>query len=355
MAELLERHDAEKFELFGFSFGPDSDDAMRQRVAAAFGQFHDVKDLGDAELAELSRNLGIDIAVDLKGFTGDSRLGVFAERCAPIQVNYLGFPGTMGASFIDYIIADKTLIPAESQRGYSEKIVLLPNSYQPNDRQRKISDRAFTREELGLPDAAFVFCCFNNNYKIFPETFDAWMRILKAVDGSVLWLLEDNATAAANLRKEAQARGVDNRRLIFAERMPLEEHLARQKLADLFLDNLPCNAHTTASDALWAGLPVLTCKGKAFAGRVAASLLNAIDLPELVTGTQEEYERRAIELATDPALSGALKSKLALNRTTKPLFNSALYAKHIEAAYEAMMARYEAGLAPDVIEIEPLG
>jgi predicted O-linked N-acetylglucosamine transferase (SPINDLY family) len=355
MAELLEQHDSGRFELFGFSFGPHADDAMRQRVSAAFDHFHDVKDLGDAELAELSLSLGIDIAVDLKGFTGDSRPGVFAERCAPIQVNYLGFPGTMGASFIDYIIADKTLIPAESQQGYSEKIVRLPNSYQPNDTQRKISDRAFTREELGLPDAGFVFCCFNNNYKIFPETFDTWMRILKAVDDSVLWLLEDNATAAANLRKEAEARGVDNRRLIFAERMPLEEHLARQKLADLFLDNLPCNAHTTASDALWAGLPVLTCKGKAFAGRVAASLLNAIDLPELVTGTQEEYERRAIELATDPALSGALKSKLALNRTTKPLFNSALYAKHIEAAYEAMMARYEAGLAPDVIEIEPLG
>jgi predicted O-linked N-acetylglucosamine transferase (SPINDLY family) len=200
-----------------------------------------------------------------------------------------------------------------------------------------------------------VFCCFNNNYKVFPETFDTWMRILKAADGSVLWLLEDNATAADNLRKEAAARGVDGHRLIFAERMPLEEHLARQKLADLFLDNLPCNAHTTASDALWAGLPVLTCTGKAFAGRVAASLLKAIDLPELVTATPEEYETTAIALATDPALSRALKSKLALNRTTKPLFNSALYAKHIEAAYKSMIARYEAGLAPDNIDIQPLG
>jgi predicted O-linked N-acetylglucosamine transferase (SPINDLY family) len=352
IAELLEEHDRERFELFGFSFGPDADDGMRRRVVAALDGFHDVRGLSDADVAEKSASLGIDIAVDLKGFTGDSRAGIFAERCAPIQVNYLGYPATTGADFIDYIIADKVLIPPESRRYFSEKAVYLPHSYQPNDSKRRISDRIFTRAELGLPAAGFVFCCLNNTYKIFPERFDSWMGILKAVDGSVLWLLEDNATAAANLRKHAEARGVDGRRLIFAERMALGEHLARQKAADLFLDTLPCNAHTTASDALWAGLPVLTLAGKSFAGRVAASLLHAIDLPELVTDSAEDYEAKAIEIARSPGKAGELKRRLEANKASSPLFQTKQYAKHIEGAYKAMYDRFRKGLGPDVIEIE---
>jgi len=351
IAEMLERHDHEKFEFYGFSFGPNSSDNMRQRVAAAFDRFIDVKGQSDREVADLSAEIGIDIAVDLKGFTGDSRLGLFAERCAPIQASYLGYPGTVGAEFIDYIIADKILIPPEHQANFSEKVVYLPPSYQANDSTRKISERAYTRQELSLPEIGFVFCSFNNTFKIFPETFDSWMRILRAVDGSVLWLLEDNASAAKNLRKEAEARGVDSARLVFGQRLLPAEHLARQRCADLFLDTTPCCAHTTASDALWAGLPVLTPAGKTFAGRVAASLLHALELPELVTSTPEAYEAKAIALATEPDQLRALRAKLEKNRLTSPLFRGETVARHIEAAYDAMYARYRAGLAPDIIEV----
>ena len=297
MAELFEAHDPERFELYGFSFGPDARDEMRLRITDSFDHFYDVNQKSDQEVAQLSRELGIDIAVDLKGYTQDSRTGIFAQRCAPIQVNYLGYPGTMGMPYIDYIIADKTLVPQESQQYYTEKVVYMPNSYQVNDSKRQISDRVFTREELGLPEDGFVFCCFNNNYKILPTTFDIWMRLLEAVEGSVLWLLEDNPTAARNLQKEASARGVDPARLVFAKRMKLAEHLARHRHADLFVDTWPCNAHTTASDALWAGLPVLTYLGESFACRVAGSLLNAIDMPELMARTPEQYEAMALELA----------------------------------------------------------
>jgi len=300
MAELFERHDRAVFEIIAFSFGPDANDEMRKRVAAAFDKFIDVRNQSDQDIALLSRKLEIDIAVDLNGFTKNARTGIFAFRAAPLQVNYLGYPGTMGAKYIDYLIADKTLIPEGNQKHYSEKIVYLPNSYQVNDTKRHISEKIFTREELGLPKTSFVFCCFNNNYKITPNTFDGWIRILKQVEGSVLWLLEDNPIATRNLTKEAVKRGIDANRLIFAKRMPLSEHLARHRHADLFLDTLPYNAHTTASDALWAGLPVLTCAGGAFASRVAASLLKAVQLPELIRSTQEEYERIAVDLATHP-------------------------------------------------------
>jgi len=353
MAELFEAHDSSRFELYGFSFGPNRNDEMRQRVSSAFDRFIDVRDKSDRQVARLSRDLGIDIAIDLKGHTQDARTGIFAEGCAPVQVNYLGYPGTMGVAYIDYVIADKTVIPAESQSDFTEKVVYLPHSYQVNDSRRRISDRVFTKKELGLPESGFVFCCFNNNYKILPSTFDSWIRILKAVEGSVLWLFEDNPTAARNLRKEAMARGVDGSRLTFAGRMPLGEHLARHQLADLFIDTLPCNAHTTASDALWAGLPVLTCMGKSFASRVAASLLKAIELPELIAHTPEEYETKAIELATDPSKLNEIKGKLKRNRMTTPLFNSKLFARHIEAAFEEMHARYQAGLPPAVIEVQP--
>jgi predicted O-linked N-acetylglucosamine transferase (SPINDLY family) len=255
----------------------------------------------------------------------------------------------MGASYIDYIIADLTLIPDESRKFYSEKIAVLPNTYQANDRKRVISDKAFTRSDVGLPSQGFVFCCFNKSYKFTPHVFDCWMRMLKQVEGSVLWLLEDNASAASNLKKEALARGVSSERLVFAKPMPLPEHLARHKLADLFLDTLPCNAHTTASDALWAGLPVLTCLGETFAGRVAASLLNAIRLPELITTTLEAYEQMAIDLFTHSEKLAGIKNKLAENRLTTPLFDTKLFTKHIEAAYTTMYERYQAGLAPDHI------
>jgi predicted O-linked N-acetylglucosamine transferase (SPINDLY family) len=355
MAELFEAHDQSGFEVYGLSFGPNYNDGMRQRISAGFESFHDVFSKSDTEVAQISRNIGIDIAVDLKGFTKDSRTAIFAEGCAPIQVSYLGYPGSMGAPYIDYIIADQTVIPQSNQIYHSEKIVYLPNCYQVNDSQRKISVRVFTRQELGLPESGFVYCCFNNNYKILPATFDGWMRILKAIDGSVLWLFEDNPTAAKNLRKEAEARGVDSNRLVFAKMMMLDEHLARHRLADLFLDTLPYNAHTTASDALWAGLPVLTCAGKSFAARVAASLLNTMHLPELIAQSQQEYEAKAIELANNPAMLADIKTRLEQNRATSPLFDGRLFAKHIEIAYTAMYERYCAGLEPTHIFIEADG
>lgn len=352
MAELFERHDRNRFEIYGFSFGPDKRDDMRQRVTAAFDNFYEVGNLGDRDIAELSRKLGIDIAVDLKGHTNNARLGIFAARCAPVQVNYLGYPGTMGARFIDYIIADKTIIPEELQHYYTEKVVCLPHSYQVNDSQRRISEKIFTRRDFGLPESAFVYCCFNNCYKILPETFDIWMRLLQAIDRSVLWLLEDNPWAVANLREAAASRGIDSDRLFFAQRLPLDEHLARHRCADLFIDTLPCNAHTTASDALWAGLPVLTCAGESFAGRVAASLVNATGLPELVTYSQQDYEARALELAKNSEQLAAIKQKLQENRLHAPLFDTALFTKNIESAYQAMYERYRAGLAPESIVID---
>ena len=324
---------------------------MQMRISQAFDHFINVANLSDLEVALLSRELGVDIAIDLKGVTQDSRLGIFSFRAAPIQVSYLGYPGTLGADYIDYLIADKTLIPSQSQQHYSEKIVYLPNSYQVNDRQRVIAPTQFTKKELGLPDDAFVFCCFNNNFKITPDVFDSWVRILKAVENSVLWLLQDNPTAAKNLQKEAERRGLDPVRLVFAKRMDLPEHLARHKAADLFLDTTPCNAHTTASDALWAGLPLLTCLGETFASRVAASLLNAIGLPELITETLADYEKLAIDLAKTPAKLKTLKEKLERNRLTTPLFDTELFTNHVEIAYTQMFERYQADLSPEHIEV----
>ncbi|NTW51246.1 MAG: tetratricopeptide repeat protein [Chlorobiaceae bacterium] len=353
MAEFFEKHDRSKFELMAFSFGPERKaDVVRQRVVRAFDRFIDVGGVSDREVAAMSRELEVDIAVDLKGYTKDSRTDIFAFRAAPIQVNYLGYPGTMGAGYIDYIIADHTLIPEGFQQFYTEKAVYLPGSYQANDSTRRIADRVFTREEEGLPPTGFVFCCFNNNYKITPAVFDSWMRILERVEGAVLWLYEDNPKAAGNLRKEAVRRGVDAGRLIFARRMPLAEHLARHRLADLFLDTLPYNAHTTASDALWAGLPLLTQIGESFAGRVAASLLNAIGLPELITSSPEAYEALAIELATRPEKLAAIKLKLDANRLTAPLFDSDRFVGNFEAAYEKMYERYQLDLPPAHIYLQ---
>ena len=351
MAELFELHDKSQFELIGFSFGPIVVDDMRQRLKKSFDQFIEIGETSDVEVAKLSRGLNIDIAVDLKGFTQYARTGIFSYRAAPIQVNYIGYPGTMGTDYIDYIIADKTLIPDASQPYYSEKVVYLPNSYQANDRKRLISDKQFTKQELGLPENSFVFCCFNNNYKILPATFSSWMRILKEVEGSVLWLLQDNFLVIENLRKEALLQGINPQRLVFADRFPLSNHLARHHQADLFLDTFPYNAHTTASDALWTGLPVLTLMGQSFASRVAASLLNAIGLPELITNTQEEYESLAIELAMNPSKLAAIKLRLANNRLTYPLFDTPLFTKNLEAAYIKMFEKYLAGFLPKHISI----
>jgi predicted O-linked N-acetylglucosamine transferase (SPINDLY family) len=317
----------------------------------AFDRFVDVRGRSHADIALLARSLEIDIAVDLMGFTEKCRPQIFALRAAPVQVNFLGYPGTMGAPYMDYLIADRTLIPESNQPHYSEKIVYLPHSYQVNDAKRSIADGIFTRENLGLPPTGMVFCCFNNSYKITPATFDSWMRILRRVEGSVLWLLEDNACVARNLRREAAQRDVQGERLCFAKRVPMPEHLARQRAADLFIDTLPYNAHTTASEALWAGLPVLTCIGASFAGRVAASLLKAMELPELVTSNQEHFVELAVELATDARRLAGIKQKLADNRLMAPLFNTRLFTKHLEAAYTIIEERYHAGLPAEHVYI----
>ena len=353
MAELFEKHDRARFEIIAFSLGPDVQDDMRPRLVKAFDQFHEVSAKSDHDIAAQARALEIDIAVDLKGLTHDCRPGIFALRPAPLQVNYLGFPGTMSAPYMDYILADAVIIPAEHFTDYSEKVVHLPHAYQPNDSQRRIAETTPPRTALGLPETGFVFCCFNNNYKITPDVFAIWMRLLAHVEDSVLWLLEDNPAFVRNLRQAAQTSGIAPERLIFAPRILLSEHLARQRRADLFLDTFYCNAHTTASDALWSGLPLITCLGDTFAARVAASLLQAVGLPELITRNPADYETLALQLATDPTSLAAIKQRLAQNRLTLPLFDSALFTRHIEAAYTAMHQRHCQGLQPDHIHIPP--
>jgi predicted O-linked N-acetylglucosamine transferase (SPINDLY family) len=307
--------------------------------------------LSDLEVAQRIRAMNIDVLVNLNGYFGEARPGVFAYRPAPVQVNYLGFPGTIGADSIDYLLADRIVIPESSRQHYTEKIVYLPECYQANDRERPISARPMTRAEFGLPDQAFVYCCFNNTYKITPDVFDSWVRILQQVPESVLWLLDDNAAATAHLIAEAAQRGVARERLVFSARLPLAEHVARHRLADLFLDTLPYNAHTTASDALWAGLPVLTRTGTTFPARVGTSLLLALGLPELVTDCRLHYESRAVELARDRPALGAITAKLARHRLTQPLFDTVRFARHLEAAYRAMVDRWSTGLAPEHLSV----
>jgi predicted O-linked N-acetylglucosamine transferase (SPINDLY family) len=335
MVELFERHDRARFEVSAFAFGPDDNSAMRHRLIKAFDTFEDVRPLSDLEIARLLRSREIDIAVDLNGHTQEARPGIFSHRPAPVQVNYLVYPGTTGAGFMDYILADRIVLPFDQQPHFSEKIVHLPDCYQANDATRTLL-AAPSRAEAGLPGSGFVFCCFNNNWKITAPQFDIWMRLLQQVSESVLWLLD--SPARDNLRAHATARGVDAGRLVFAPRLKPDQHLARYQLADLFLDTLPYNAHTTCSDALWAGVPVVTCYGKAFHGRVAASLLKAIDLPELVTTRLQDYERLALDLARNPALLKATREKLARNRLTAPLYDSERFRQNIEAAYEAMLS-----------------
>ena len=352
LAKLFELHDKSKFEIIAFSFSPERNDEMSKRISNAFDQFIKVNFKTDKEISELSRELKIDIAIDLMCFTTNSRTGIFSEKCAPIQINYLGYPGTSGANFIDYIIADKNLIPKKNQKYYSENIIYLPNTYQVRDSTQKISNKIFTKDELGLPKNSFVFCCFNQNYKITPSVFDIWMRLLKKVEKSVLWLIKDNDVAVYNLKKEAEKRGVKSDRIIFAKHMPVSEHLARHKIADLFVDTFPYTAHTTCSDALWSGLPVITRTGQSFASRVAGSLLNAVNLKELITKTKKEYEDLILKLAKNPKQLKEIKNKLKKNRLKEPLFNSKLYTKKIESAYKKIYERYNSDLPLKNIEIK---
>jgi predicted O-linked N-acetylglucosamine transferase (SPINDLY family) len=349
-SELFELHDKNKFEIIAFSFGADDKSPMRSRLCQAFNQFIDVSNMSDLNIAKLSRDLNINIAVDLGGHTAGGRTGIFSFLAAPIQLSYIGYLGTMGAEYFDYLIADEAILPLDLQKFYSEKIIYLP-CFQVNDRKRTISDKKYTKAELGIPETAFVFCCFNNNYKIMPDTFDRWMKILGNVKGSILFLYAENKWAEENLRKHAESKDINSARLIFGGHLPNDEYLARYRVCDLFLDTFPYNAGTTASDALWAGLPVLTMTGNSFASRIAASLLSAIGLPELITTSQAEYESMAIELAQNPQKLAFIKQKLANNRLTTPLFDTPLFTKNLEAAYIKMHERYRTGLKPDHIYI----
>lgn len=355
IAGVIEHHDRQGFEVIGYSAGVDDGGAMRRRVAAAFDRFVDISKIPDPEAAELINSDAVDVLIDLNGYKPENRAKILAYRPAPIQVNFLGYPGTTGADFVDYIIVDRFVVPADQQRFFSERWVQLPHSYQCNDNKREIASATPSRSDCSLPETGFVFCCFNDSYKITPDFFDIWMRLLHAVPGSVLWLLERDAVGKANLAREAAARDIAPERLVFARRLPLSEHLARHRLADLFLDTLPFNAHTTASDALWAGLPVLTCAGSTFAGRVAGSLLQAIGLRELVTTSLEEYEALALRLAQDIDLLRQFRTRLAENRLSFPLFDTARSTRALEAAYRQMWEIRRSGKSPTPFSILPSG
>ena len=352
IVNLFELHNKSNFEIYGFYFGPDINDSTYKRISKAVDKFINIRLKSDTEISKLSRNLQIDIAVDLMGHTERSRFEIFAERCAPIQVSYLGYAGTLGANCIDYLIADKTLIPKENQKYYSEKIIYLPNTYLVNDSTKKISEKIFKRDDLDLPKNSFIFCCFNQSHKILPETFNSWMKILKKVSGSVLWLFETNEISSKNLKQEAIKAGIDANRIIFAKRLiKLEEHLARYKVADLFLDTFPYTAHSTCADSLKAGLPVLTLQGQSFASRVSSSLLEVVNLKELITHSSNEYENMAVELANNLSKLKNIKKKLEDSKNKTPLFNTKLFTNHIEKAYILMFEKYIKGEENNNIEV----
>jgi len=354
IGELFELHDRDRFEVLGISFGHDDQSGLRARLMKAFDRFHDVSNSSDREVAELLHEAEVDIAIDLMGYTEHSRPGILGHRPAAVQASYLGFPGTMGADFIDYVLADRFVLPFDQQRFFAEKIVHLPDSYQPTDSKRRVSANVPKRSEIGLPEDAFVFCCFNNSYKLSPPVFDVWMRLLQSVERSVLWLTVAGDLTRMNLRREAERRGVEADRLVVTDRVDHADYLARQVLADLFLDTLPNNAHGTGSNALAAGLPILTCRGGTFAGRVGASLLHAAGLPELVTDSLEEYEALALKLAVDRDLLRSLRRKLEANRASRALFDTARLCRHVESAYETMWNRYERGEPPISFSVAPI-
>ena len=344
-------HDRAHFEVFGYSSGVGDESAIRKRVEAACDQFADLHVLSDSEAAARISGDNLDILVDISGYTRLNRSGILSFRPAPVQVSYLAYPGTLGMDAADYVIADPTVLPPENAAFYSEKIVTLPDTYQANDSKREIAEKTPSRSSCGLPNDAFVFCCFNRSFKITPTFFDAWMRLLYAIPHAVLWLYETNPTSTANLRREAAIRGIDPARLIFAPRQALAQHLARHRLADLFLDTLPYNAHTTMSDALWAGLPAITCAGETFAGRVGASLLGAIEMPEMVATSLAEYETLALRFARDDTLLREAKRKLAARIPTAPLFDTVRYTRNIEQAYRRMVELQRAGRPPEHISV----
>jgi predicted O-linked N-acetylglucosamine transferase (SPINDLY family) len=350
IAELIELHDRARFEIIGYSYGPDDGSAIRSRLRRAFDRFIDLSALSHADAAARIHGDGTDILMDLSGYTTYARTEILALRPAPVQVNYLGYPGTMGADYVDYLIADRFIAPPGQVHHFSEKPVLMPGSYQANDRKRDVADTP-TRRELGLPEGAFVFCCLNQTSKILPDVYAAWMRLLKALPGSVIWLVDTSPLAVSNLRREAMKHGIGPERLVFAPRVPIAQHLGRLRAADLFLDTFPYNAHTTASDALWVGLPVLTRAGETFASRVGGSLLTAVGLPELITRSLEEYEALALRLARAPAELAALREKLARNRDITELFNTPAYARHLESAFLRMWENDLAGNAPRALTI----
>jgi protein O-GlcNAc transferase len=354
MVRVFEKHDRKRFETIGFSLRPAEQSALGKRVRDAFDSFIDVSQMSDRAVASLMRDRQIDVAVDLMGFTRGSRTAILAHRCAPVQVNYLGFPGTMGAPYMDYVIADEFLIPAAQRLHYTEQVVYLPECFQANDDRRAFAAAAPARGQFGLPELGVVFCCFNNSYKINPACFDVWMRLLRFVPGSVLWLVADDSLVRENLRREARRRDVDPQRLVFADRIAYDDHLARLRCADLFLDTLPFNAGTTASDALWAGVPLVTCAGEALAARMAGSLLTAVGLPELVTDSVEAYESLALDLATTPSLLADVRGRLADSRVTSPLFDSERFCRHLESAYVSMWERAERGKPPESFAVPRL-
>lgn len=353
MARVFELHDRSRFAVHLYSYGPRADDETRARIAGGVDLFRDVENLSEQQMAELARRDGIDIAIDLTGHTSYARTGLFACRPAPVQISYLGYPGTIGAPFIDYVVADRTLIPEDQARFYTEAPIYLPHCYQAQDDRAEIADPP-SRSELGLPEQGFVFCAINNGYKMRPELFDIWMRLLDRVEGSALWLLKSNPWAEENLRKEAIARGVDPNRIVFADFKPYADYIGQFRRADLFLDSFVYNAGATASNALWAGLPVLTRMGQGYPARMAGSLLAAIGLPELVTTSDADYERLALELATDPARLAMIRDKLAANRTATPLFDSPLFTRHLEEGYRLAYRRWLAGEAPSPIDVPDL-
>jgi protein O-GlcNAc transferase len=354
MLDVIKKHDRNRFKIVAISFGPDRPGALTDEIRAAFDQFIDVRSQSDTEVAERMRDIGVDIAVDLKGYTHDSRPGILSFRPAPIQVNYLGYPGTMGVDYMDYLIADRFVIPDGEEQFYSEAIVVLPDSYQPNGKNRVAVNRDLSRAECGLPADGIVFCSFNSPYKNNPIMFDIWMDLLVAVDASVLWLFSLSEVFEHNIKAEAQRRGVHPERLIFAHHVPLPEHLHRIGLADIFLDSLPYGAHTTASDALWANVPVVTCVGTAFPGRVGQSLLEAIEMPELIAHTLADYYALALSLATDKKLLHETRQKLAAKVKTAPLFDSDRYTAHLEQAFEAMLQKHGSGQPASKIVVKDI-
>ena len=337
MMDIFKNHNKSNFDFYGFSFGPQNNDIWNSQVKNYFLKFEDVSNNSDKEVAYLSRKLEIDIAIDLKGLTSNSRSGIFSYRAAPIQINYLGYPGTTGADYMDYIIADEVIIPKESSNNYTEKILYLPDCYQPNIKKREISKKSFKRSDFGLPENSFIYCCFNSNYKITPHIFNIWMNILKAVPNSVLWIYKTNETASKNLIKESKAKGVDPKRIIFASYLPNDEHLKRISFADLFLDTFPCNAHTTASDSVRMCVPIVTLIGKSFASRIAASILSCLDMKELITRDEKEYQNLAIDLARHPKKINEIKDRLIDAISSSPLFDSSKFTKNLENIYLQLM------------------